>query len=370
MANGNMSYFDYLYVHETGHNLGMTHDNFLNCKSGPTSLPSECIPVEYGNSFSVMGSGALGGHPSFVNKMRAGWLSAPSITEATQGTYPLNAIENPNPSFLGLDFGNDLTPNYAFEKRSAVGVDTPNLFPDVSLEGALVYRMVPDFGFAGVSASPFSWSMSLVDTTPAQASTSWAVSLRNSTLKIPQSFSDTGLSLGFRENPSANNSQVEIFPVQTLIKNSCAKHPIKVFESENANDMFTGQIGTQKWVAGVNLLSILQGQTVLPKDLHVDTSVPGAQALIYKSFFVFNDDTITCGMGNYTFKLMANGAELPLLTDNLAQYPSWGGPYYQTIFAYLPVAGLPYGPQHVTLEIKKENDGSVFTRDLIVNLVN
>ncbi len=361
MANGNLSYFDHLYMHETMHNLGSEHDNLENCKSGPVSAPSDCIFIEYGNNFSTMGGGYLGAHPSFLNKLRMGWISSSNIHYSANGSQTLNPVEVLNPSYLALDYGLNGVPEYVFERRSSAGLDTTSLFPNTNLAGAFVYRMFPDYGFANVSTDPYQWHLNLVDTSPAGRSSGWPAALYDSVLKIPQRFADAVRGLAFRQSAGGGNNVVEIYPVPAAA--TCSMKPVKVFEPTDANDTFTGQVGTQKWP--VIAASPFSGNT---QTLHADVTDPTAEVLLYKTIMVFNDDTLPCLPSDYTFKFKFAGAELPLISDTSAQYPAWGGPYYQTIFAFLPVSGLTYGSQTVTLEVTKLNDGTIFSKNLVFNL--
>lgn len=365
MANGNLSYFDHLYVHETGHNLGAVHDNLLNCKSGPVSAPSECIFTEYGNNYSVMGGGALGAHFSFLNKMRIGWINQSNIFEMTSGMHALNPIESSNPTFLGLDYGNNGVPDYLFERRSSVGFDTKNLFSELNYDGEFVYRLTPDFGLNSIPADPTYWTLNLVDTTPASRPSGWPMALKDAVLKIPQSFMDTGRVKGFRQNSSGGNNLVEIYN-GLAISNPCSIKPIKVFEPAGVSDLFPGQVGQQNWGTGLAVPN--QQNSPNPTGVSVDLNDPNAQIMVYKSLMIFNDDSLQCPASNYTFKMKFNGVELPLLSDSSAQYPSWGGPYYQTVFAVLPNTGLSYGPTNVTLEVTKQNNATVFSKNLVFQL--
>lgn len=362
MANGNLSYFDHVVIHETGHNLGALHDNFLNCKSGPVSLPSECIAVEYGNNFSTMGGGAFSGHFSFQNKMRLGWVGAGSVTRTISGSAQLMPIENAGATFLAADQGLNGTPEYAFERRMATGIDTPSLFPNVNFSGALTYRQVPGYSWSWITSDPTTWNLLLTDTSPATSSSAWPNALYDAVLKLPQRFADTARGFGFRQMAGGGNNVPEIYTLPPAGQ-TCAMSPIKVFESPIASDMFPGQVNRQKWP-----IASATGSGATP-NIHADVADVSGQALLYKDLVIFNDDTVNCAAGTYTFKMKFAGAELPLLSDTTASYESWTGPNYQTLFAFLPTYGLTYGPQTVTIEITKQNDGTVFTKNLNFNLV-
>jgi hypothetical protein len=95
---------------------------------------------------------------------------------------------------------------------------------------------------------------------------------------------------------------------------------------------------------------------------------PDSEVFLAKNISIFNDDRISCGPGLYTIELLHNGVSIPLLSESSITYEPWSGPHFQTVMAYLPVNGLTYGMQTVTLKITKQNDGTVFTRDLKFDL--
>jgi hypothetical protein len=363
-SNGNLSYFDYLYVHETGHNLNALHDNLLNCKSGPLSLPSECIPVEYGNKYSIMGDGSYGGHFSSLQKLRIGWLTIDDITFAWSGGHSLDPIENSGGTYLGIDGMHDSIPEFLVERRTSSGLDTRSAFPSLNLNGAFLYRLNNPVA-ASVSTDPFSWDMILVDTTPSLRSDDWYQSMSDVVFKIPQAYNDIQDHVRFSQSSNGNNNLITLsVPIQT--DQSCLKSPIKVFEPKaNPGDTFTSQMSKQKWpvLAVPNPLPHALVQT-----LHADVTSPDSEVFLAKNISIFNDDRISCGPGLYTIELLHNGVSIPLLSESSITYEPWSGPHFQTVMAYLPVNGLTYGMQTVTLKITKQNDGTVFTRDLKFDL--
>lgn len=363
MANGNLSYFSHLYIHETGHNLGAGHDSLLNCAKNLQSLPSECLHEEYGNVYSTMGNGSLGSHFSFLSKIRIGWLSQSNIVHSVGGSHALSRIESPGASVLGIDHGMNGSPEYVFERRESTGFDTVSLFSDTNLNGAFVYRLVSTNGWTNLPTDPVSWDMKLVDFTQAKGSSVWPNAIRDAVFKIPHSYSDVQRSLLIKQNANGNNNLIDISPgLATNI--SCTMRPIQVFDAPGATDPFVGQIAAQRWP-----MLTASNPNIYPNDISGNVSDVNSQVLIYKSIVIFNDDRMQCPASDYSFKLKFAGTELPLMSDTTATYPSWGGPYYQTIFAYLPAYGLTYGNQTVTLEITKLNDGTVFSKDLVFELV-
>jgi hypothetical protein len=83
-------------AHELGHNLGVHHANALQCSSGGlrTALTGTCSSVEYGDPFSVMGSGSTQQFPAY-HKGELGWLSPTSTyTVTASGTYTVAPSED------------------------------------------------------------------------------------------------------------------------------------------------------------------------------------------------------------------------------------------------------------------------------------
>ncbi len=363
-SNGNLSYFDYLYIHETGHNLNALHDNLLNCKSGPLSVPSECISVEYGNKYSIMGDGAYGGHFSTIQKLRIGWLGLEDVTFAWAGTHTINPMENSEGTYLGIDGTHDSIPEFLAERRISSGIDTRSAFPTVNISGAFLYRL-NNRTAASISTDPLSWDAPLVDTTPPAQSDAWYQSMSDVVFKIPQAYNDTQDHIRFSQAANgSNNSIVLSAPLST--NDACAKNPVKAFEpTTNPGDTFTSQMAKHKW-------PVVAAPDPLPKSLiqtlHADVNESGAQVFLAKNIILFNDDSVPCGSGAYTFELISHGTTLPLLSESSVTYEPWSGPHYETVMAYLPVSGLSYGIQTVTLKITKHNDGTTFTRDLKFNL--
>lgn len=364
-ANGNLSYFSHLYIHETGHNLNAEHDNLLNCHKGLGSLPSECVLEEYGNIYSTMGNGSLGSHFSFLAKLRIGWVNLASLTQTVSGLHTLAPTELPGATFLGVDYGSDLVPEYVFERRESIGSDALNLFTDVNLAGVLAYRLSSTNGWTNMPTDPLLWDLELVDMTPDKKSDYWPLTLRDAVLKIPNLYADTQRGLGMKQTSGGGNNEIEIYPLPMTTTNPCIIKPIKVFNAPNSNDPFPGQIPAQKWPVAAPISS----STRLATDILGNVSDVNSQVMIYKSIVIFNDDGLTCPASDYSFKLKFAGNDLPLISDTMANYPVWGGPYHMTVFAYLPVYGLTYGYQTVTLEVTKLNDNTVFTKDLIFELV-
>ncbi len=88
-----MTGFDYILAHEMGHQLGVMHANSWSCQG--QTLDSDCVHVEYGNQYDVMGSGFYGGHFNAYYKDVLGWLSESSkVRITTNKTYTLQPLSS------------------------------------------------------------------------------------------------------------------------------------------------------------------------------------------------------------------------------------------------------------------------------------
>lgn len=362
-ANGNLSYFDYLYVHETGHNFNSLHDNLLNCKSGPVSVPSECMSVEQGNKYSIMGDGSYGGHFSVWQKLRAGWMAMPQLTSG--GTHSLNPLESMSVTNLGIDGNTNTVPEFLMERRTSTGLDSMNLFTNLNLNGVFLYRVKNTFE-QGVTSDPMTWDVGLIDTTPHLRSALWYESMNDVVFKSPQRYADRQTLKQFAQSLGGDNNTMIVSPAMATV-NPCTRGPIKVFEPYiNQGDTFTGQIQAQKWPVKMGTPSIA---TDLVQTIQADVNNPDAQIFLYKNVMLFNDDYVACGPGQYTFEFIVNGVSVPLFSEATTTYNPWSGPHFTTVMASLPVYQLPYGQHTVTLKITKLNDGTIFSRNLLFNLV-
>lgn len=362
MANGNLSHFSYLYAHETGHNIGAGHDSLLNCHKGPLATPSSCLYEEYGNNYSLMGGGALGSHMSPLSKVRVGWKSMGDFIMTSSGTHTLTPTEMPGATYLGVDYGSNGVPEYLFERRASTGFDTVSLFPNTDLVGAFMYRMRSTVDWSMLPTDPFAWDMPLVDVTPGKYATDWPSALSVATLKLPNRITDVDRALAMWQYQGGNNEVVAVGPA-IASNTACTARPIQVFDAPHANDAFVGQIAPQAWPG-----TPFKAAATLP-ELSGNVTDVNSNVLIAKTFVIFNDDGVRCPSTQYSFRLLFGGAPLTLMSDTSAAIPAWSGPHYQTIFAFMPVYGLSYGPQTVTLEVAKQNDGTVFSEDLNFELV-
>jgi hypothetical protein len=98
-------------AHELGHNFGVHHANALSCTDGATrtALSGGCSSTEYGDPFSVMGSGATRQFPAY-HKAELGWLPpSATYTITASGTYHVAPAEltTSAPQMLRIVRGSD-----------------------------------------------------------------------------------------------------------------------------------------------------------------------------------------------------------------------------------------------------------------------
>lgn len=84
VLNGGL--FMTLATHELGHTLGLGHASLWDCSG------SRCAVAEYGNPFSVMGSG--GGDLNAYEKSQLGWLAG-TISPEGDANYEIGPVEGP-----------------------------------------------------------------------------------------------------------------------------------------------------------------------------------------------------------------------------------------------------------------------------------
>jgi hypothetical protein len=85
-----------VFPHELGHNLGLMHASTLSCNDKPIADdPLTCTTEEYGNPYSVMGTGGIR-HLNAVEKWYLSWFSGCSAVRVRHnGTFTLLPIEIP-----------------------------------------------------------------------------------------------------------------------------------------------------------------------------------------------------------------------------------------------------------------------------------
>jgi len=76
-------------AHEVGHAFGLLHSNYWACDKNN----SNCVSVEYGNHFDVMGYGS--GDFNAIDKEKLGWLTPDDFVNITKtGNYSMNSLES------------------------------------------------------------------------------------------------------------------------------------------------------------------------------------------------------------------------------------------------------------------------------------
>lgn len=152
-------------AHELGHNFGVHHASSLSCTSGSTrvSISPTCSSSEYGDPFSVMGSGSSA-HDNAIHLGQFGWLPASEIQMVGPGgPYELGSVlDGPAGSdrLLRID-RHDGTSLY-LDVRSVHGPYFDDFSPaDAAVNGVTV-RISPDAPSPGYGLS----QTQLVDTTP------------------------------------------------------------------------------------------------------------------------------------------------------------------------------------------------------------
>jgi Gametolysin peptidase M11 len=94
--NGSAGMTLHVMAHELGHNFGTHHASSVSCTENGVrvSLSGTCTAAEYGDPFSVMGSGSHYQHTNF-SRVNFGWLrSANTLGVTANGDYSLAPIEN------------------------------------------------------------------------------------------------------------------------------------------------------------------------------------------------------------------------------------------------------------------------------------
>jgi hypothetical protein len=116
--------------HELGHSFGVHHASTLDCRSAGTRVPvgGTCSADEYGDPFTVMGSGSTYHHNNW-HRAQLGWLPVQTVT--TSGTYTLAPAELSNGTrllrlargdgtYLNLELRQPTQPFETFSGSSAV----------------------------------------------------------------------------------------------------------------------------------------------------------------------------------------------------------------------------------------------------------
>ncbi|WP_136487641.1 NEW3 domain-containing protein [Vibrio sp. H11] len=118
--------------HELGHNFGLYHAEYLDCKN--EIIGEGCLAITYGDTLDIMGAYGVEGHFNAFNKEQLGWLSTDSgdIVEAdTEASYIIEPLETTlSDSAKGIKIPRGVDPEtgqqqwYYVEYRQAIGFDS------------------------------------------------------------------------------------------------------------------------------------------------------------------------------------------------------------------------------------------------------
>lgn len=121
------------FAHELGHNLGLAHANFVDCKGKSVTKRLEgCDYVEYGDSTDVMGLHNSNTYQfNAPHKKALGWIPESKIKQASiSGTYKISRLEDQSsdlPQTLILkrnDAYDGYMDNYFISYRTPLGFDS------------------------------------------------------------------------------------------------------------------------------------------------------------------------------------------------------------------------------------------------------
>ena len=153
-------------AHELGHNFGVHHASSLSCTSGASrvAISSTCSSSEYGDPFSVMGSGNSA-HNNAVHLGQFGWLPASEIqTVGPGGPYELGSpLDGPAGSDRLLRIDRHNGTSLYLDVRSIHGPYFDNFSSTDAVVKGVTVRISPDLPSPGYGLS----QTQLVDTTPA-----------------------------------------------------------------------------------------------------------------------------------------------------------------------------------------------------------
>ncbi len=155
-------------AHELGHNFGVHHASSLDCTSGGlrVSLSTTCTSSEYGDPFSVMGSGTSA-HDHATHLGQFGWLPTSEIqTVGPGGPYTVGSVlDGPAGSkrLLRIDRHNGTW--FYLDLRSVHGPYFDDFASSAPAVNGVTIRISPDAPSPSYGVS----QTQLVDTTPATA---------------------------------------------------------------------------------------------------------------------------------------------------------------------------------------------------------
>lgn len=156
----------YVMAHELGHNFATHHSSSLNCFSGAGRVPlaatmAGCTADEYGDPFSVMGSGNRL-HTNF-SRGNIGWLTPANTKDVTvSGLYQLSPVESFDPNGVkALRIQRAPGSYLLLEYRQPYGTHFDNFAPSDPVVNGVTVRVVDDYSVLTQSK--------LVDTTASTA---------------------------------------------------------------------------------------------------------------------------------------------------------------------------------------------------------
>ena len=155
-------------AHELGHNFGVHHASSLSCTSGGVrvALSASCSSSEYGDPFTVMGSGTSE-HNHATHLGQFGWLPGTEVgVVGPGGPYTLGSVlDGPagSPRLLRIDRHNGTW--FYLDLRSVHGPYFDDFAPSDPAVNGVTIRISPDAPAPSYGVS----QTQLVDTTPATA---------------------------------------------------------------------------------------------------------------------------------------------------------------------------------------------------------
>ncbi|HTC85109.1 MAG TPA: hypothetical protein VK656_00290 [Candidatus Acidoferrum sp.] len=153
-------------AHEMSHNLGVNHASSLTCTSGSSvvALSSSCTYSEYGDPFTVMGSGSTF-HNDGEQLGELGWLGTGELKTvvADGGTYSLKPVLGSTPgSAMVLRIARGDGTSFYLDVRTPYGPYFDTFAPGSPAVGGVMIRLSPDAGTPQSSPQ----NTKLIDTTP------------------------------------------------------------------------------------------------------------------------------------------------------------------------------------------------------------
>ena len=156
-------------AHELSHNLGIGHASSLTCTSGGTvvALSSTCTYSEYGDPFTVMGSGSTY-HNDGEQLGEIGWLGAGELKTVVPdgGTYSLKPVLGSTPgSAMVLRIARGDGTWFFLDVRTTYGATFDTFAPGSPAVTGVMIRLSPDAGTPIHTPQ----NTKLIDTTPGTA---------------------------------------------------------------------------------------------------------------------------------------------------------------------------------------------------------